>query len=71
MPYKSNNTNQQSKENHGSPTQSEQPKGSGDLPVINHDEETQDRLEQEAIDAGLRHPNRNLDKPDLDKPAYS
>ncbi|TGE09358.1 hypothetical protein [Hymenobacter fodinae] len=71
MPYKSNNTNQQSKENHGSPTQSEKPKGTGDLPVSNLDEQTEDRLAQEALDAGVRHPNRNLEKPDLDKPAYS
>jgi hypothetical protein len=71
MPYKSNNTNQQSKENHGSPTQSELPKGTGDLPVSDLDEATQARLEQEALDAGQRHPNRNLDKPDIDKPPYS
>jgi hypothetical protein len=71
MPYKSNNTNQQSKENHGSPTQSEKPKGTGDLPVSNLDEATEERLQQEAEDAGLRHPNRNLDKPDIDKPPYS
>lgn len=70
MPYKSNNTNQQSGENHGAPAGEGRPKGSGDLPVIEHDEETQARLEQEAIDAGLRHPNRNLDKPQLDKPGY-
>ena len=71
MPYKSNNTNQQSKENHGSPSQTEQPKAAGNMPVNEQDEETQARLEQEAIDAGLRHPNRNLDKPDIDKPPYS
>jgi hypothetical protein len=71
MPYKSNNTNHQSKENHGSPSQTELPKGTGDLPVSNLDEATEARLEQEALDAGQRHPNRNLDKPDIDKPAYS
>ncbi|MBC6991821.1 MULTISPECIES: hypothetical protein [Hymenobacter] len=71
MPYKSNNTNQQSKENHGSPSQSEQPKGAGNLPVNDLDEQTEDRLEQEAADAPQRHPNRNLDKPDIDKPTYS
>ncbi|MDB5236861.1 MAG: hypothetical protein JWR44_3854 [Hymenobacter sp.] len=70
MPYKSNNTNQQSGENHGAPAGEGLPKGTGDLPAIEHDEETQARLEQEAIDAGLRHPNRNLDKPELDRPAY-
>lgn len=74
MPYNSNNTNQQSAENHGSPSQAEQPKAAGNLPVNNNDEldeQRQERLEQEALDAGLRHPNRNLDKPSLDKPAYS
>jgi hypothetical protein len=70
MPYKSNNTNQQSGENHGAPAGEGLPKGSGDLPVNELDEATEARLEQEAIDAGLRHPNRNLDKPDLDKPAF-
>ncbi|UOG74838.1 hypothetical protein MTX78_22325 [Hymenobacter tibetensis] len=71
MPYKSNNTNQQSKENHGSPTQSEQPKAAGNLPVNDRDEQTEERLQQEADDAGVRHPNRNLDKPELDKSPYS
>ena len=42
----------------------------GILPVNELDEKTEDQLEQEALDAGLRHPNRNEDKPDLDKPAY-
>lgn len=43
----------------------------GSLPVSDLDEATQARLEQEALDAGTTHPNRNYDKPDLDKPAYS
>ena len=71
MPYKSNNTNHQSKENHGSPTQTEQPKVAGNLPVNNLDEQTEERLQQEALDAGTRHPNRNLEKPELDNPSYS
>ena len=71
MPYKSSNTNQQSKENHGSPTQSEQPKGTGNLPVTNRDETEENRLAEEAQDAQQRHPNRNTEKPDLDKPAYN
>lgn len=71
MPYKSNNTNHQSSENHGSPTQSEQPKGAGNLPVNDRDDQTEDRLEQEAQDAPQRHPNRNLDKQDLGKPPYA
>ncbi|MFC6222079.1 hypothetical protein ACFP2F_02410 [Hymenobacter artigasi] len=63
-------SNQQSSENKGAPTQSEQPKGVGGLPVSDMDEETRKRLEQEALDAGIQDPNRNLDKPELDKPAY-
>ncbi|MBC6699987.1 hypothetical protein [Hymenobacter sp. BT190] len=71
MPYISNSTNQQSKENHGSPSQTKQPKAAGNLPINELDAQTEERLEQEALDAGLRHPNRNLDKPDIDKPPYS
>ena len=70
MPYKSTNTNQQSSENKGAPAGEGQPKGSGELPVMETDEAMQARLEQEALDAGLRHPTRNLDKPELDRPAY-
>ncbi|MBU6119703.1 hypothetical protein [Hymenobacter siberiensis] len=40
------------------------------VPVSGMDEETRKRLEQEALDAGIQDPNRNLDKPELDKPAY-
>ena len=77
MPYKSNNTNHQSKENHGSPTRSEQPKAGGDKPLGQTGEE-EERLANEYTDDGLdaipsdllRHPNRNLDKPDLGKPSY-
>ncbi|UOQ75354.1 hypothetical protein MUN84_11490 [Hymenobacter sp. 5516J-16] len=71
MPYKSNNTNQQSKRPSGSPTQTEQPKGAGNLPVNDRDEQVEDQLEQEAQDAPQRHPNRNLEKPDLGKPPYA
>ncbi|GAB2944969.1 hypothetical protein GCM10027048_07390 [Hymenobacter coalescens] len=70
MPYKSNSTNQQSKENKGGPSDAEQPKAAGQLPVNDRDDQTEDRLEQEAQDAGQRHPNRNLNKPDIDKPSY-
>ncbi|WP_046245895.1 hypothetical protein [Hymenobacter terrenus] len=70
MPYKSNNTNQQSGENKGGPTVTEQPKAVGNMPAIEHDPETEARLEQEALDAGLRHPNRNLEKPETGRPAY-
>ena len=40
------------------------------LPVSDTDEQTEDQLEQDALDAGLSHPNRSHDKPELDKPAY-
>ncbi|MDO7850739.1 hypothetical protein [Hymenobacter convexus] len=33
-------------------------------------DQTEDQLEQDALDAGQRHPNRSHDKADLDKPAY-
>ena len=46
-----------------------QPKA-GALPVQEAADKTEDQLEQEALDAGLRHPSRNLDKPEIDKPAY-
>ena len=40
------------------------------LPVSDTDEQTEDQLEQDALDAGQRHPNHGHDKADLDKPAY-
>lgn len=40
------------------------------LPATEPDAPTAEQLEQEALDAGLRHPNRSHDKADLDKPAY-
>ncbi|UOQ98205.1 hypothetical protein MUN81_01625 [Hymenobacter sp. 5317J-9] len=70
MSNNSDKSNQQSSENHGGPAGEGLPKGTGDLPVNDLDEATQARLEQEALDAGQRHPNRNLDKPELDKPSY-
>ena len=70
MATNSNSTNQQSGENQGAPAGEGLPQGSGDLPANEPDAETQARLEQEALDAGLRHPNRNLDKPQLDQPSY-
>ena len=66
----SNNSNQQSGENKGGPTVAEQAKAAGSLPVNDLDEAAEARLEQEALDAGLRHPNRNLEKPEIDKPSY-
>ena len=40
------------------------------LPVSDTDEQTEDQLEQDALDASQRHPTRGHDKADLDKPAY-
>ncbi|OGX89552.1 hypothetical protein BEN47_06625 [Hymenobacter lapidarius] len=70
MSNSSNDSNQQSGENKDNSAGEGLPKGTGDLPVLTRDEATQDRLEQEALDAGLLHPNRNLDKPELDSPTY-
>jgi hypothetical protein len=42
---------------------------------LNQEQEIEDRYLNEADEPGenipQRHPNRNLDKPDIDKPAYS
>ncbi|SFQ26582.1 hypothetical protein [Hymenobacter arizonensis] len=70
MPYKSKGTSQQSSDKKGAPAGDGLAKGTGDLPAIEHDAETQARLEQAALDAPKSNPNRNLDKPELDKPAY-
>ena len=70
MSGNSSGTNQQSGGNHGVPAGAGLRQGTGDLPVNEYNEATQARLEQVAIDAGLRHPNRNLDKPEIDKPSY-
>lgn len=71
MPYKSNNTNQQSGENKGGPTVAEQAKAAGNMPVNDRDEATEQRLAEEAEDAGTRHPNRNLEKPEIGKAPYT
>ncbi|MBD2713418.1 hypothetical protein KBK19_00045 [Microvirga sp. STR05] len=64
------NKNEQSQNSPRKPDTETQAKADA-LPVNDFDAQTEERLEQEAIDAGLRHPNRNLDKPDIDKPPYS
>lgn len=70
MPSHHNDSDPQDKQKHATPAEEGQPKADA-LPVNELDEQTEDRLEQEAADAGQRHPNRNTNKPDLDKPAYS
>lgn len=77
MPYKSNNTNHQSSENHGKPGNPGQPKGGADK-AVPQDQAERDRItgqytedEADQTPSSLtRHPNRNPDKPELDKPAY-
>ncbi|RDC65734.1 hypothetical protein [Adhaeribacter pallidiroseus] len=77
MPYKSNNTNQQSKENTGDPTGM----GKGNLTDINAEEslEITDELSEKYTDENGdpdlpttpgSHPNRNTNKPSIDKPSY-
>ncbi|MCC3156130.1 hypothetical protein LJ737_02720 [Hymenobacter sp. 15J16-1T3B] len=70
MSHSNSKGNEPSKQQPGGPAAAEQPKAAGQLPVNNRDEQTEDRLEQEAQDAPQRHPNRNLEKPELDKPSY-
>lgn len=80
MPYKSNNTNKQSSENTGNPTG----QGKGDLKDVNAAESLDalhDDLSEKYTDdngepniGGVNtgsHPNRNTNKPNIDKPRYS
>ncbi|GEO05979.1 hypothetical protein AAE02nite_36430 [Adhaeribacter aerolatus] len=79
MPYKSNSTNKQSKENTGDPAGRGQSKG-GVKPVSpDSEDELHERLRAEytdgvdepTIDTKLgSHPNRNTNKPKIDKPPY-
>jgi hypothetical protein len=69
--HSSSKSNQQSGEHKGGPTVSEQEKGAGNLPVADRDEQTEERLAEEAEDAGQRHPNRNLEKPEIGKAPYA
>ena len=74
----SNNTNQQSAENHGSPAGGGQPKADPNtrsgLPIDEEkrlaDEYTEDGLD-EVPPHLVNNPNRNYDKTDIDKPPYS
>ncbi|OWP64274.1 hypothetical protein CDA63_04335 [Hymenobacter amundsenii] len=74
----SDNSNQQSKENSGDPAGTGQRKSDpNSKPLANDDD--QQKLADEYTEDGLdkipphlvNNPNRNYDKPDLDKPAYS
>lgn len=72
-----NGSNQQSPENHGSPSTTEQTKAG--LKPVDEAGAEEDRLADEYTEDGLdeiradlkTNPNRNLDKPDIDKPPYS
>ncbi|WP_034256678.1 hypothetical protein [Adhaeribacter aquaticus] len=79
MPYKSNNTNQQSSHPGGDPAG----KGVGGEKIVNS-EASEDALhdmirakytdgeDEPTIDTRLgSHPNRNTNKPKIDKPPYS
>lgn len=68
--HSSSKSNQQSGEHKGGPTVAEKAKADA-LPAGNLDEETETRLENEAEDAGTRHPNRHYNKPDNGKGSYS
>ncbi len=80
MPYKSNSTNKQSKQPTGDPAG----KGvSGGLKDANTENDNLDQLselearytddiDEPTIDTRLgSHPNRNTNKPSIDKPRYS
>ena len=63
-------SNQPSPEHHGRPAGQGTEKGAGNLPALEH-EESEQQLENDAQDAPMLDPNRNTDKPDIDKPAYN
>ena len=78
MPYKSNSTNKQTKQPSGDPAG----KGVGgmkDANIENFDDQYNelearytDDVDEPTIDTRLgSHPNRNTNKPNIDKPRYS
>ncbi|RSK37586.1 hypothetical protein [Hymenobacter metallilatus] len=69
MAHHSSEANQESQEKQDRKADAGTPKADA-LPAGSLNEKTQDALEQNALDAGLSHPNRNLHKPELDKPSY-
>ncbi|WP_192822612.1 hypothetical protein [Rufibacter sp. LB8] len=77
MPYKSNNTNQQSSENHGSPANRGTDKAGIKTTGSPEDIQRAEDIVAKHVDEGERphpdavtHPNRNTDKPEVDKPSY-
>lgn len=74
MPYKSKDSKSNDGENHGAPGGEGQPKGAGNKPANADAQDRYDEFEQDGADQAttpeLLHPNRNPDKPQLDKPPY-
>jgi hypothetical protein len=62
--------NQESQTNKNQPGMPEQPKADA-LPTGDLDEATEERLANEAEDAGITHPNRGHNKPDNGKGSYA
>ncbi|RZK28372.1 MAG: hypothetical protein EOO63_11410 [Hymenobacter sp.] len=62
--------NQESQTNKNQPGMPEQPKADA-LPAGDLDEATEERLANEAEDAGITHPNRGHNKPDNGKGSYA
>ena len=80
MPYKSNSTNRQSKDNLGQPTGHGQSKAAGKPVSPESEDELHNMIREKYLDGedepGINvklgsHPNRNTDKPSIDKPPYS
>jgi hypothetical protein len=62
--------NKESQTDKNQPGMSEQPKADA-LPAGDLDEATEERLAEEAEDAGITHPNRGHNKPDNGKGSYA
>ena len=62
--------NKQSQTNKNEAGLPEQPKAAG-LPDLERDEATEERLEDDALDAGTTHPNRGHNKADNGKGSYA
>lgn len=78
MPYKSNSTNKQSKSHTGDPAGRGQSKAGfktvDETALDARHEEIRNKYTEgpDEIPSHLKmHPNRNTNKPDIDKPAYS
>ena len=77
MPYKSNKGSQQGSENKGNPSDRGQDKAGVKTAGSPEDIQRDEELVAKHVDEGERphpdavtHPNRNTDKPQIDKPGY-